>query len=62
MKLQGSTKRKTIKDENGENVPNLEIMEAILVHCNIVNNNDQEDLTFLRTFFPSESFDQLLDI
>ena len=62
MKLQGSTKSKTTKDENGENVPNLEIMEAILVHCNIVNNNDQEDLKFLRTFFPSESFDQLLDI
>ena len=35
MKLQGSTKRKTTKDENGENVPNLEIMEAILVHCNM---------------------------
>ena len=62
MKLHGSTKSKTTKDENGENVPNLEIIEAILVHCNIVNNGDQQDLTVLCTFVPSESFGQLLDI
>ena len=29
MKLHGSTKSKTTKDENGENVPNLEIIEAL---------------------------------
>ena len=39
MKLVGSTKNKIIKDKNGENVPHLEITEAVLVHCNIVNNN-----------------------
>ena len=41
MKLLGSTKSKTIKDENGKNVPHLQITEAVLVHCNIVNNNYQ---------------------
>ena len=42
MKLLGSTKSKTAKDENDENVPNLEIIEVALVHCNIVNNNYQQ--------------------
>ena len=39
MKLLGSTKRKRNKDQNGENVPYLEITEVMLVHCNIVNND-----------------------
>ena len=43
MKLLGSTKSKITKDENDENVPNLEITEVILVHCNIVNNDYQHD-------------------
>ena len=41
MKLLGITKSKIIENENGENVPNLEITEVVLVHCNIVNNNYQ---------------------
>ena len=43
MKLLGSTKNKLTKDKNGENVPHLEITEVVLVHCNIVNNDYQED-------------------
>ena len=38
MKLLGSTENKIAKDKNGENVPHLEIMEVVLVHCNNVNN------------------------
>ena len=38
MKLLGSTKSKITKDENGENVPYLEITEVVLIHCNVVNN------------------------
>ena len=38
MKLLGSTENKIAKDKNGENVPQLEIMEVVLVHCNNVNN------------------------
>ena len=37
MKLLGSTKSKKTKDKNGENAPNLEITEVVLVHCNIAN-------------------------
>ena len=39
IKLLGGTKNKITKDENGENVPNLEITEVVLIHCNIVNND-----------------------
>ena len=39
MKLLGSTKSKISKDENGENVPHLEITEAVLIHYNIISNN-----------------------
>ena len=31
------------KDENGENVPQLEITEVVLVYCNIVNSDYQQD-------------------
>ena len=27
------------KNENGENVPHLEITKVVTVHCNIVNND-----------------------
>ena len=62
MKLLGSTKSKITKNENGENVFHLEITEVILVHCNIVNKDYQQDLRVLYTFVPNKSFDQLLDI
>ena len=39
MKLLGSTESKISKDKNGENVPHLEIVELVLIHCNLVNNN-----------------------
>ena len=43
MKLLGSTKGKITKDKNGENVLHLEIVGLVLVHCNIVNNDYQQD-------------------
>ena len=62
MKLLGSAKNKITKDKNGENVPHLEIKEAVLVHCNMVNNDYQQDLRVLYTFVPNKSFGSLLDI
>ena len=41
MILLGSTKNKITKNENGENIPRLEITEVVLIHCNIVNNSYQ---------------------
>ena len=62
MKLLGSTKNKITKDKNGENVPHLEITEVVLVHCNIVNNDYQQDSRVLYTFAPNKSFGSLLEI
>ena len=62
MQLLGSTKSKITKDENGENVPHLEITKVILVHCNIVSNDYQQDLRVLYTFVLNNSSGQLLDI
>ena len=51
MKLFGSTENKITKDKNCENVPQLENTEVILVHCNIVNNNYQQDSRVLCTYY-----------
>ena len=50
------------KDENGEDVPHLEITEVVLVHCNVVNNDYQHDSKILYTFALNKLFRQLLDI
>ena len=62
MKLLGSTKNKITKDKNGENVPHLEITEVVLVHCNIVNNDYQQDSRVWNTFVPNKPFGSLLEI
>ena len=62
MKLLWSTKSKIIENENGKNVFNSEIIKIILVHCNIVNNNYQQNSRVLYTFLVNKSFGELLDI
>ena len=62
MKLLGSTENKTTKNKNGENVPHLEITEVVLVHCNIVNNDYQQDSRVLDMFVPNKPFGSLLKI
>ena len=42
-KLLGSNENKITKNRNGENAPHLKIDEVILVQCNIVKNDYQED-------------------
>ena len=54
MKLLGSTERKITKDKNCENVPHFEVVELVLVHCDLVNND--------YTFVPNKSFGSLLEI
>ena len=41
MKSLGSTENRITKDKNGENVPHLEVLEVVLVNCNIANNDYQ---------------------
>ena len=61
MKLLGSTKNKITKNKNGENVPHLEITEIVLIHCNIANNDYQQDSRVLYTFVPNKSLGSLLE-
>ena len=62
MKLLGSTESKIIKDKNDEDVPHLEVVELVLVHCNLVNNDYQQDSRILYTFVPNKTFGGLLGI
>ena len=43
-------------------MPHLEITQVVLIHCNIVNSNYQQDSRVLYPFVPNKSFSQLLDI
>ena len=62
MKLLENTENKISKDKDGENVPHLEITEVVLVHCNIVNNDYQQDSRVLYTFVSNKPFGRLLEI
>ena len=62
MKLLRSTENKITKGKNGENVPHVEIREVVLVHCNIVNNNYEQDSSVLYTFVPNKPCGRLLEI
>ena len=62
MKLLGITENKITKDKNDENVPYLEITEVASVHCDIVNNDYQQDLRVLYTFVPNKPFGSPLEI
>ena len=43
-------------------MPHLEITEVVLVRCNIVNNDYQQDSRVLYTFVPNKLFGGLLKI
>ena len=62
MKLLGSTESKITKNKNDENVRHLEVVELVLVHCNLVNNDYQQDLRIFFTFVPNKSLGSLLEI
>ena len=62
MKSLRSTENKITKDKNGKNVPHLEITEVALNHCNIVNNDYQQDSRVLYRFVPNKPFGSLLEI
>ena len=62
MKLLGSIKKDVDQDKDGEDVPKLESVEVVLVHCNLVNNNYQQAPKVLFTFVPNKQFGQLINI
>ena len=62
MRLLGSTKKDVDKDKDGENVPKLESVEVVLVHCNLVKNDYQHTSKVLFSFVPNKQFGQLINI
>ena len=62
MKLLGSTENKVTKDKNNQNLPHFEIIKLVLVHCNIVDSNFQQNLRFLYKSIRNKSFGTLLEI
>ena len=56
MKLLENTEIKITKNKNGANDPHLEIVELVLTHCNLVNNNYQQNFQILYTFVPNKPF------
>ena len=62
LKLLGSAESKITKYKNGDTVPNLEIVELVLVHCNLDNNVYQQNSRILFTFVPNKAFGSLLEI
>ena len=61
MKLLGSTKKVVDKDKNGENVPKLESVDVVLVHCNFAKNDYQHASKVLFSFVPNKKFGNLLN-
>ena len=57
LELLAGTKKVVDKDKNGENVPKFEIVEEVLVHCNLVKNNYQHTSKVLFTFVPNKDLD-----
>ena len=45
-----------------KNVPKLENVEVVLVHCNLVNNAYQQHSKVLFTFVPNKQYGQLISI
>ena len=62
MRLLGSTKKDVDADKNSENVPKLESVEVVLVHCNLVKNDYQHSSKILFSFVPNKQFGQLINI
>ena len=62
MKLLGSTENKITKNKNCEHLPHIDITEVVLVHCNFVNKDYQQDSRVAYAFVPNKSFGSLLEI
>ena len=62
MKLLGSTKKDVDKDKDGEIVPELESIEVVLAHCNLLKNDYQHTSEVLFSFVLNKQFRQFINI
>ena len=62
MKLFDSAKKLIDELKNRENVLSLEIVEVVLVQCNLVDNQYQQKSEVLYTFMPNKSYAYLVNV
>ena len=62
IKLLGSTKKDIDSDKYSENVPKLESVKVVLVHCNLVKNDYQHTSKVLFSFVQTKQFGKLMNI
>ena len=62
MKLVASSKKIIDKTKKGENVPSLQVVEVVLVQCNLIDNEYQQKSEVLYTFTPNKSYTYLLNV
>ena len=62
MKFLRTTESKITGQKNHENLPHLEVVELVLIHCNIVDNSYQQNSSILYTFVPNKPFVSLFEI
>ena len=62
MKLFSSTKKLIDEKKNGKNVSSPEVVEAVLVQCNLIDNQCQEKSEALCTVTPNKSCAYLLNV
>ena len=61
-RLLRNSKKVIDENEDGQIVPRLEIVDVVLVHCSLVNNNYKQVSKVLFTFVPNKQFGQLITI
>ena len=58
MRLLESTKKKDVdKEKDGENVPKLQSVEVVLVHCNLVKNDYNTHQKYYLVLFLTNNLD-----
>ena len=62
MRLLVRTKKDVDRDKDGEDMPKLESVEVVLVHCNLVKNDYQHTSKVLFSFVPNKQCGQLINI
>ena len=62
MRLLGSSSDTIDGDKDSETVPKLELVEVVLMHCNLGNNSYQQASKVLFTFAPNKKFGHLITV
>ena len=62
MQLLRSPKKEIDQDKDVELVPNVEVVDVVLIYCNVVNNTHQQKSRVLFSFVPNKQFGQLITV